>query len=132
MSDAPLIPRRQNTGFQRAFVNPSDYLTSIEPLRLMKTPRSLSSKAFFDCMKVHQAGYPCVVALMGSTLSVRQEKLLEDPFQRVVLMLDGDKAGISAATAIAARLTRKLFVKVVDVPTGRQPDRCQRSRFECC
>jgi hypothetical protein len=27
-----------------------------------------------------------------------------------------------AATAIAARLTRKLFVKVVDVPAGRQPD----------
>jgi DNA primase len=47
---------------------------------------------------------------------------LEDHFQRVVLMLDGDKAGISAATAIAARLRRKLFVKVVDVPAGRQPD----------
>ena len=79
-------------------------------------------EGFLDCMKVHQAGYPCVVALMGSTLSVRQEKLLEDHFQRVVLMLDGDKAGISAATTIAARLTRKLFVKVVDVPAGRQPD----------
>jgi DNA primase len=79
-------------------------------------------EGFFDCMKVHQAGYQCVLALMGSTLSVRQEKLLEDHFQRVVLMLDGDKAGISAASAIAARLTRKLFVKVIDVPAGRQPD----------
>jgi DNA primase len=79
-------------------------------------------EGFFDCMKVHQAGYPCVVALMGSTLSVGQEKLLEDHFQRVVLMLDGDKAGISGATTIAARLTRKLFVKLVDVPAGRQPD----------
>jgi len=69
------------------------------------------------------AGYPCVVALMGSTLSARQEKLPEEHFQRVVLMLDGDKAGISAASSIAARLTRKLFVKVVDVPAGRRPDR---------
>jgi DNA primase len=34
------------------------------------------------CMKVRQAGYPRVVALMGSTLSARQEKLLEDHFQR--------------------------------------------------
>ena len=79
-------------------------------------------EGFFDCMKVHQAGYPCVVALMGSSLSVRQEKLLEDHFQRVVLMLDGDTAGISAAATMAARLTRKLFVKVVEVPAGRQPD----------
>ena len=84
--------------------------------------KAIVVEGFFDCMKVHQAGYPCVVALMGSTLSARQEKLLEDHFQRVVLMLDGDKAGISAATTIAARVTRKLFVKVVDVPAGRQPD----------
>ena len=60
--------------------------------------------------------------LWDSTLSIQQEKLLENHFQRVVLMLDGDKVGISAATTIAAQLTRKLFVKVVDVPAGRQPD----------
>lgn len=84
--------------------------------------KAIGVEGFFDCMKVHQAGYPCVVAFMGCTLSARQEKLLEDHFQRVVLMLDGDKAGIAAATSGAARLTSRLFVKVVDVPPGRQPD----------
>jgi DNA primase len=49
-------------------------------------------EGFFDCMKVHQAGYPCV-ALMGSSLSQRQEELLCKYFSGVVLMFDGDEAG---------------------------------------
>ena len=89
-------------------------------------------EGFFDCMKVHQAGYPCVVALMGSALSVRQEKLLEDYFERVILMLDGDKAGMSAAATIAARLTGKISVKVVHVPTGRQPDQMSTEEIRVC
>jgi DNA primase len=84
--------------------------------------RVILVEGFFDCMKVHQAGYPSVVALMGSSLSTRQEKLLEDHFQEVLLMLDGDAAGISAAATIGARLMRKLSVNVAKVPSGRQPD----------
>jgi len=37
-------------------------------------------------------------------------------------MLDGDEAGRGAAEAIAARLVRRTFVKVVDVSEGKQPD----------
>jgi len=33
-------------------------------------------EGFFDCLKVHQAGLPCVVALMGCSLSEHQETLL--------------------------------------------------------
>ena len=42
-------------------------------------------------MKVAQSGFP-VVALMGSSLSKRQEELLVQRFKRVALMLDGDEA----------------------------------------
>jgi DNA primase len=41
-------------------------------------------------MKVHQAGYPFVVALMGSSLSGEQERLLMEYASMVLLMLDGD------------------------------------------
>ena len=37
-------------------------------------------------------------------------------------MLDGDEAGKSAVSEIASRLMRKVFVRVVDVPDGKQPD----------
>jgi DNA primase len=50
-------------------------------------------EGFFDTLAVHQAGYPAVAGLMGSTLSRYQADLLATHFDRVVLMLDGDEAG---------------------------------------
>src|SRR5580658_3101284 len=33
-------------------------------------------EGFFDCLRVHQAGFPCVVALVGARLSPAQTNLL--------------------------------------------------------
>jgi len=79
-------------------------------------------EGFFDCMKVHQAGFPCVVALMGAWLSNIQEGLLVEHFKQVQVMLDGDEAGRWAGRTIAARLRKKCSVQVVDLPVGQQPD----------
>jgi DNA primase len=79
-------------------------------------------EGFFDCMKVWQSGNPSVVALMGSSLSDAQERLLVERFQRVTLLLDGDEAGQAAASEIAGRLVRRLFVRILAVPKGKQPD----------
>jgi DNA primase len=79
-------------------------------------------EGFFDCMKVHQAGVPQVVALMGSSLSAPQEELLAEYADEVVLMLDDDEAGQKATAENLTRLARKMFVRVVDVPEGHQPD----------
>jgi DNA primase len=54
-------------------------------------------KGFFDCMKVHQAGYPFVVALMGCSISEEQERLLVSAADMVLLMVDGDEAGRKGA-----------------------------------
>ena len=80
-------------------------------------------EGYFDCFTVHQAGFPNVVSLMGSALSDHQEKLIIDHFGQVVLILDGDDGGRAAASEIASRLTRKLYVRVLDVPDNTQPDR---------
>lgn len=79
-------------------------------------------EGFFGCMKVHQAGFPNVVALMGSELSEHQERLLMDNFDNVVLMFDGDNAGRACTDMVASRLVRDMFVRIVDVPDGTQPD----------
>jgi len=78
-------------------------------------------EGFFDCIKVTQAGFPCV-ALMGSTMSKAQEKLLED-FAHVVVMLDGDEAGTAATDGVSDRLQRLVYrVDVMELPDGMQPD----------
>jgi DNA primase len=79
-------------------------------------------EGYFDCLRVHQAGFPCVVALMGCALSTRQERMLLDRFERVVLMLDGDAAGRTASRALNARLSRQCRVSVIEIPDGAQPD----------
>ena len=79
-------------------------------------------EGFFDCMKVTQAGFPCV-ALMGSAMSKAQEDLIGQQFGSVVLMLDGDEAGRRATEEIADRLQRVVFqVKTIELDDGVQPD----------
>lgn len=79
-------------------------------------------EGYFDCLRVHQAGFRCVVALMRCALSEPQEELLLGRFRTVKLMLDGDKAGRGASRAIAARLSRRCSVGEVRVPDAAQPD----------
>ena len=79
-------------------------------------------EGFFDCMKVTEAGYPCV-ALMGSTMSNAQEELIREHFAHVVVMLDGDEAGRGASEGIADRLRRVVYqVDVVALDNRAQPD----------
>lgn len=87
-------------------------------------------EGYFDCMRVHQAGFPWVVALMGSSLSAAQESALLHQFDRIVLMLDGDPAGHAASEAIAARLSGYCLVHVVRVPEGSQPDQLSCSAIQ--
>ena len=79
-------------------------------------------EGYFDCLRVHQAGLPGVVALMGASLSIEQEKALLERFQEVLLLLDGDETGRAATRTIAARLSSKCLVAAVQLPHGAQPD----------
>jgi len=88
-------------------------------------------EGFFDCLTVHQAGLPCVVALMGCFLSQHQERLLQNHFEEVVLLLDGDKAGRTAGAAIAARLCSKISTRLVEIPAGSQPDQLGVDQIRC-
>jgi DNA primase len=83
--------------------------------------RIILVEGFFDCMKVQQAGYPCV-ALLGSTLSKEQEQLLCQHFTHVVLLFDGDEAGRKATDDCLSRLQRRVFVRAIVIPKGKQPD----------
>lgn len=78
-------------------------------------------EGFFDCMKLSQTGY-YAVGLLGSSLSEAQEDLLVSHFNRFVLLFDGDDAGRKATADCLARLARRAFVHVIELPDGRQPD----------
>ena len=79
-------------------------------------------EGFFDVVKIHQAGFPYVVALMGSSLSETQERLLTTNFQQIVIAMDGDDTGQKASKEITIQLSPKVFVRVAEIAQGRQPD----------
>ena len=84
-------------------------------------------EGFFDCLKVHQAGYGNVVALMGASISDRQSELLDTYFRELVVMLDGDDAGRRASRVLAARWPA---AHMAWVPAGWQPDQLSSEEIE--
>jgi DNA primase len=85
-------------------------------------PDVIVVEGFFDCLKVWQAGFRSVVALMGSSLYQEQCRLLVRNFRHIRLMLDGDDAGRRGTSTIAPLLARYRSVEVVELPDGVQPD----------
>ncbi len=85
-------------------------------------------EGFFDLMRVKEVGYPCV-ALLGSGISQEQEDLLSTYFKRVILMLDGDDAGKATTDECLRRLGRRMFVKALELPEGKQPDMLSRQEI---
>ena len=79
-------------------------------------------EGFFDCLKVYQAGFRSVVALMGSSLYQRQRELLVQHFRHVSLMLDGDAAGRRASSTIAPGLSTHCKTDIVELTEGVQAD----------
>lgn len=79
-------------------------------------------EGFFDCLKVYQAGFSSVVALMGSALYEHQRRLLVQRFRRFVLMLDGDAAGRRGSAALSSQLSAGCSVSVVQLAENTQPD----------
>jgi DNA primase len=79
-------------------------------------------EGFFDCFKVHQAGFPNVCAQMGTSFSDFHERLVIDNFKNVVLILDNDPAGKECTRDILNRLYDKMFVRVIKLGDKQQPD----------
>jgi len=96
---------------ERLFV-PSQFDPSLEVYNLHRAVAAQSEEVivvedFFDCMKVHQAGFPAVTALMGHEMSVTQEAALVAQFARLLLFLGGDDAGWRATQDCIRRLSSR-------------------------
>jgi DNA primase len=61
----------------------------------------------FDAIRIHQAGFPNVVAVLGGILSTEQQKLLNRYFNKITVMTDADLAGRELGLSIANRLKNK-------------------------
>lgn len=115
--DGSLPKYKLPTGFRKAWE-----LFNIHRAAATSSRMAIVVEGYFDCVRVYQAGFPFVVALMGTAVSANQERVLTERFDRVILMLDGDMAGRAASPVIGTRLSDKCSVVLAHVPEGTQPD----------
>jgi DNA primase len=61
----------------------------------------------FDAIRIHQAGFPNVVATLGGFLSNEQHSLLNRHFNKIIIMTDADEAGRELGRSISNKLRNK-------------------------
>ena len=114
---------------------------AIQPIRDSNT--AVVVEGYMDVIAAHQAGFPNVVASMGTALTERQVGMLRAAAGRFVLALDPDVAGQEATLrsleaswkvlerhqvgsgfrAVGAMFqARKLELAIAALPTGQDPD----------
>ena len=84
-------------------------------------------EGYLDVLSMHQLGITNVVAPCGTSFTVDQIRVIHKYTENLVLMFDGDGAGIHAAErGIGLALKEGLNVKVVLIPDGDDPDSYSR------
>ena len=85
-------------------------------------------EGYTDVISMHQCGIENVVANSGTALSIHQIRLLHRFTNNIVLLYDGDAAGVHAALrGTDMLLEEEMNVKVLFLPDGNDPDSFARS-----
>jgi DNA primase len=96
---------------------------------LKETAEALVVEGYMDALTLAQAGFRQVVASCGTAFTEDQARVLRRYVDRVVLLFDGDLAGIRAAWKSAGVfLGQGLEVRVIALPDGHDPDSFVRER----
>lgn len=84
---------------------------------------AILTEGYLDVIGMHQAGFDCTVASCGTALTPQQAQLLRKYTDTVVVMRDGDAAGLNAAHRdIKILLAQNIKVFVCILPTGMDAD----------
>lgn len=84
--------------------------------------RAVVVEGYTDCIAAHQAGFPGVVASLGTALTESHVDLLRRYGPNIVVLFDSDEAGETAARrAIEVALPRCVNVRLAKIPEGCDP-----------
>ena len=90
---------------------------------LRNSTNALIVEGYFDLLRCFDVGIENVVATCGTALTLEQAGLLRRYVQEVVLVYDGDAAGVKAAMRGVGVLTEAgLRVRAIQLPGNQDPD----------
>lgn len=125
-------------GVQQKYVNSPDsdiYHKERELYGIYQAKRAIAKEdlvymveGYTDVISMHQCGIENVVANSGTALSVHQIRILRRFTANIVLLYDGDAAGIHAAMrGTDMLLAEGMNVRVLLLPDGEDPDSFARN-----
>ncbi len=80
-------------------------------------------EGYMDMISLYQAGFRNVAASLGTAFNQEHAKVLKKYADSVILLYDSDDAGTMAAQRAIPILTQNgFYVKVLQVPNGKDPD----------
>ena len=88
-----------------------------------KLGRIILTEGYMDTISLHQAGFDCAVASLGTALTPDHAQLLARFTKEAVIAYDGDGAGVSAAQRAIPILEKTgIQVKVLRMQGAKDPD----------
>jgi DNA primase len=103
--------------------NKSRNLFALNIAKKSKSGMLILSEGNIDVVALHQAGFDCAVASLGTSLTEEQARLMARYTENVVIAFDGDAAGVKASDRAITILDRAgLGVKVLRMRDAKDPD----------
>lgn len=123
-------PKYLNTSDTPVFKK-SENLFSLNNAKSSGTRTLILCEGYMDVIALNQAGFTNAVATLGTALTNEQAVLMKRYADEVIICYDADGAG-QKATARAIQILRNagLPIKILTVPSGKDPDEFIRSKGE--
>lgn len=99
---------------------------------IRKNGFAIVTEGYIDVLSMHQAGLTNTVSIMGTSFTENQVQLIKNMTDRILLILDSDKAGINAMLKILPTLFKYgLNVMICTLQKGMDPaDLCLANNFD--
>jgi DNA primase len=99
------------------------YALDISKQAISKANKCFIVEGYTDAISMHQNGIENVVSASGTALGAHQIELIKRSTNNVVLLFDGDKAGVKATIrSIDLCLKAEMNVRIASFPDGEDPD----------
>ncbi|MDR0421325.1 MAG: DNA primase [Prevotellaceae bacterium] len=124
LSTEKTVAKYKNSPESEVYVkNKTLYGLFFSKTAIVKKQKCYLVEGYTDVISLYQAGIDNVVASCGTSLTVEQAKLIRRFSPEVVVMYDGDSAGIHASLrGIDILLEEGLTVKIILFPDNEDPD----------
>ena len=109
--------------------NKSRNLFALNLAKKTKAGMLILAEGNIDVVALHQAGFDCAVASLGTSLTTEQARLMSRYTDRAVIAYDSDEAGRKASMRAIPLLEKTgMSVKVVDFGNSKDPDEFLKNR----